>query len=426
MINDMQKIEITKESIFGAQNYAPLSVVLEKGKGEFLWDVEGVKYLDMMSAYSAVSHGHSHPELIRIIKEQVEKLSVVSRAYYTKNHGDFLETLTKITKMDRALVMNTGAEAVETAIKAARRWGYFNKAIPENKAEIIVADGNFHGRTTTIVGFSSDPDYKKGFGPFTPGFKMANYCTNHCSCSSKCEDSIESFKKLINKNTCAILVEPIQGEGGINVPRKGWLKQLSKLCKENKILLLVDEIQSGLGRTGKLFAFNHENIKPDGVIIGKALGGGMLPISAFLSSQEVMDNFNPGSHGSTFGGNPLAAAVGKRSLELLYEDNLIENSKVLGAYLKKELINMDLDIIKEVRGEGLWLGVEILSDRTSAKNLCKELMLKQVLTKETHETVIRFAPPLMISKENIDLGLEKINEVFTTYRAKKISAKKAS
>ena len=426
MINDMQKIEITKESIFGAQNYAPLSVVLEKGKGEFLWDVEGVKYLDMMSAYSAVSHGHSHPELIRIIKEQVEKLSVVSRAYYTKNLGDFLETLTKITKMDRALVMNTGAEAVETAIKAARRWGYFNKAIPENKAEIIVADGNFHGRTTTIVGFSSDPDYKKGFGPFTPGFKMANYCTNHCSCSSKCEDSIESFKKLINKNTCAILVEPIQGEGGINVPRKGWLKQISKLCKENKILLLVDEIQSGLGRTGKLFAFNHENIKPDGVIIGKALGGGMLPISAFLSSQEVMDNFNPGSHGSTFGGNPLAAAVGKRSLELLYEDNLIENSKALGAYLKKELINMDLDIIKEVRGEGLWLGVEILSDRTSAKNLCKELMLKQVLTKETHETVIRFAPPLMISKENIDLGLEKINEVFTTYRAKKISAKKAS
>ena len=426
MINDMQKIEITKESIFGAQNYAPLSVVLEKGKGEFLWDVEGVKYLDMMSAYSAVSHGHSHPELIRIIKEQVEKLSVVSRAYYTKNLGDFLETLTKITKMDRALVMNTGAEAVETAIKAARRWGYFNKAIPENKAEIIVADGNFHGRTTTIVGFSSDPDYKKGFGPFTPGFKMANYCTNHCSCSSKCEDSIESFKKLINKNTCAILVEPIQGEGGINVPRKGWLKQLSKLCKENKILLLVDEIQSGLGRTGKLFAFNHENIKPDGVIIGKALGGGMLPISAFLSSQDVMDNFNPGSHGSTFGGNPLAAAVGKRSLELLYEDNLIENSKALGAYLKKELINMDLDIIKEVRGEGLWLGVEILSDRTSAKNLCKELMLKQVLTKETHETVIRFAPPLMISKENIDLGLEKINEVFTTYRAKKISAKKAS
>ena len=426
MVNHMQKIEITKESIFGAQNYAPLSVVLEKGKGEFLWDVEGVKYLDMMSAYSAVSHGHSHPELIRIIKEQVEKLSVVSRAYYTKNLGDFLETLTKITKMDRALVMNTGAEAVETAIKAARRWGYFNKAIPENKAEIIVADGNFHGRTTTIVGFSSDPDYKKGFGPFTPGFKMANYCTNHCSCSSKCEDSIESFKKLINKNTCAILVEPIQGEGGINVPRKGWLKQLSKLCKENKILLLVDEIQSGLGRTGKLFAFNHENIKPDGVIIGKALGGGMLPISAFLSSQEVMDNFNPGSHGSTFGGNPLAAAVGKRSLELLYEDNLIENSKALGAYLKKELINMDLDIIKEVRGEGLWLGVEILSDRTSAKNLCKELMLKQVLTKETHETVIRFAPPLMISKENIDLGLEKINEVFTTYRAKKISAKKAS
>ena len=422
----MQKIEITKESIFGAQNYAPLPVVLEKGKGEFLWDEEGVKYLDMMSAYSAVSHGHSHPELIRIIKEQVEKLSVVSRAYYTKNLGDFLETITKITKMDRALVMNTGAEAVETAIKAARRWGYFNKAIPENKAEIIVADGNFHGRTTTIVGFSSDPDYKKGFGPFTPGFKMANYCTNHCSCSLKCEDSIESFKNLINKNTCAILVEPIQGEGGINVPRKGWLKQLSKLCKENKILLLVDEIQSGLGRTGKLFAFNHENIKPDGVIIGKALGGGILPISAFLSSHEVMDNFNPGSHGSTFGGNPLAAAVGKRSLELLYEDNLIENSKVLGAYLKKELISMDLDIIKEVRGEGLWLGVEILSDRTSAKNLCKELMLKQVLTKETHETVIRFAPPLMISKENIDLGLEKINEAFTTYRAKKISAKKAS
>jgi ornithine--oxo-acid transaminase len=311
--------------------------------------------------------------------------------------------------------MNTGAEAVETAIKAARRWGYFTKGIPENKAEIIVADGNFHGRTTTIVGFSSEPDYKKGFGPFPDGFKTATYCSTDCECSKVCEKSINSFESLITDNTCAILVEPIQGEGGIITPKAGWLKQLREVCTQNNILLILDEIQSGLGRTGKLFAYEHENIQPDGLILGKALGGGLLPVSAFLSSREVMDHFNPGSHGSTFGGNPLAAVVASKALDILFEEDLIENSRVMGDYLSNALKNIDTNSIKEVRGKGLWIGVELYKDSVKAKNICLDLLDLGILAKETHETVIRFAPPLIINKDQIDWAMERITQVFKNY-----------
>ena len=407
MPTSLQDEYIKKESLYGAKNYAPLSVVLNKGEGAYLWDVDGNKYLDMVSAYSAVSHGHSHPELVKTVQDQANKLAITSRAFYTEPFGDFLEELTKVTGFENVLTMNTGAEAVETAIKAARRWGYFTKGIKENKAEIIVADGNFHGRTTTIVGFSSEESYKSGFGPFSDGFVEAKYCWSECSA----DESIKSFESKINKNTCAILIEPIQGEAGIRVPEDGWLKKIRELCDDNNILLILDEIQSGLGRTGKLFAYEHENIRPDGLILGKALGGAMLPISAFLSSKEVMDHFNAGSHGSTFGGNPLATRVASRALKLLYEDNLIENSATLGEYFKSKLKSIDNKIIKDVRGKGLWLGMELNESEVNAKDLCLMLLNEGLLCKETHKTVIRFAPPLMISKEDLDWAINKITKV---------------
>ena len=403
----LQDEYIKKESLHGAKNYSPLSVVLQKGQGAYLWDVDGKKYLDMVSAYSAVSHGHSHPELVKVIKEQSNKLAITSRAFYTQPFGDFLEQLTKISDFENILTMNTGAEAVETAIKAARRWGYNKKGIKENRAEIIVADGNFHGRTTTIVGFSSEESYKDGFGPFSEGFVEAKYCWSECSI----DESIKSFENKINKNTCAILVEPIQGEAGIRVPDDGWLKAIRELCTSNNVLLILDEIQSGLGRTGELFAFQHENIKPDGLILGKALGGAMLPISAFLSSKEIMKYFNPGSHGSTFGGNPLATKVATRALELLFEDNLIENSAELGEYFKSKLQSINNKIIKEVRGKGLWIGMELNDSHINAKDLCLMLLNEGLLCKETHKSVIRFAPPLMISKKELDWAIKKITKV---------------
>jgi ornithine--oxo-acid transaminase len=415
MTKDLQSIYIEKEALHGAKNYSPLPVVLKKGEGVYLWDVNDNKYLDMMSAYSAVSHGHSHPELVNSLTEQSSKLAIASRAFYTEPLAEYIEKLSNLTGFSSILPMNTGAEAVETAIKAARRWGYFTKGIPENKAEIIVADGNFHGRTTTIVGFSSEPDYKKGFGPFPDGFKTASYCSSDCECSKVCEKSINSFESLITDNTCAILVEPIQGEGGIITPKAGWLKQLREVCTQNNILLILDEIQSGLGRTGKLFAYEHENIQPDGLILGKALGGGLLPVSAFLSSREVMDHFNPGSHGSTFGGNPLAAVVASKALDILFEEDLIENSRVMGDYLSNALKNIDTNSIKEVRGKGLWIGVELYKDSVKAKNICLDLLDLGILAKETHETVIRFAPPLIINKEQIDWAMERITQVFKNY-----------
>ena len=415
MVTNLQNNLISKEALYGATNYSPLPIVLNKGEGAYLWDVNGNKYLDMMSAYSAVSHGHSHPELVKVLSDQAQKLAISSRAFYTEPFAEYIEKLSKISKFESVLPMNTGAEAVETAIKAARRWGYFTKGIKKDCAEIIVAEGNFHGRTTTIVGFSSEAEYKKGFGPFSEGFVEAKYCRSNCECSKVCEISISSIKNAINENTCAVIIEPIQGEGGIVTPQTGWLKQLRELCNENNILLILDEIQSGLGRTGKLFAFEHEDIKPDGLILGKALGGGLLPVSAFLSSKEVMNHFNPGSHGSTFGGNPLAARVASKALDLLFEDNLIENSKLMGSYLKEKLKEMNHSFIREVRGKGLWIGVE-LDSNISAKKICLLLMKEGILAKETHETIIRFAPPLLIKKEEIDWAIKKINKVFQEYQ----------
>ena len=414
MSSSLQDNYIKKESLYGAQNYSPLSVVIEQGEGAYLWDVDGNKYLDMVSAYSAVSHGHSHPELIKTLQSQSTKLAITSRAFYTEPFATFLEKLSNISGFESVLTMNTGAEAVETSIKAARRWGYFSKGIPEDNAEIIVANGNFHGRTTTIVSFSSDSSYKDGFGPFTPGFKTADYCgSGNCESIENCL-SIESFEKKINKNTCAILVEPIQGEAGIRVPTEGWLTKLRELCDAKNILLILDEIQSGLGRTGKLFAFQHENIMPDGLILGKALGGALLPISAFLSSKEVMDHFKPGSHGSTFGGNPLASKVASKAIDLLFEDKLIENSKNMGEYFLSRLRQIDSKIVKEVRGKGLWIGVELNESEVNAKDLCLMLLNEGLLCKETHKTVIRFAPPLMISKKDLDWAIDKITRVFKT------------
>ena len=401
MVDDIQKNLIKKELIFGPDNYKPLPVVLSKAKGVWAWDVNDKKYLDMMSGYSAVSHGHAHPKLLETFHEQSSRLSLTSRAFYTDTLGPYLETITKLSNFDMALPMNSGAEAVETSIKASRRWAYRTKNVESNKAEIIVADGNFHGRTTTIISFSSDSNSKDDFGPHTPGFVSVEY------------GSSEAIEKAINKNTAAVLIEPIQGEGGIIVPPENYLPEVREICTKHNVLMIMDEIQSGLGRTGKMFAFQHSNIQPDGLILGKALGGGFMPVSCFLSSKEVMQWMNPGSHGSTFGGNPLAAAIAKRSLELLEEENLIENSRVMGNFFKESLINMNSSVIKEVRGKGLWLGVEIDPNFISGKELSEIFLNEGILCKETHETTIRFAPPLVIKKEEIEWALEIIKKVFT-------------
>ena len=401
MVDDIQKNLIKKELIFGPDNYKPLPVVLSKAKGVWAWDVNDKKYLDMMSGYSAVSHGHAHPKLLKVFHEQSSRLSLTSRAFYTDTLGPYLETITKLSNFDMALPMNSGAEAVETSIKASRRWAYRTKNVESNKAEIIVADGNFHGRTTTIISFSSDSNSKDDFGPHTPGFVSVEY------------GSSEAIEKAINKNTAAVLIEPIQGEGGIIVPPENYLPEVREICTKHNVLMIMDEIQSGLGRTGKMFAFQHSNIQPDGLILGKALGGGFMPVSCFLSSKEVMQWMNPGSHGSTFGGNPLAAAIAKRSLELLEEENLIENSRVMGNFFKESLINMNSSVIKEVRGKGLWLGVEIDPNFISGKELSEIFLNEGILCKETHETTIRFAPPLVIKKEEVEWALEIIKKVFT-------------
>ena len=401
MKSSNQRNFIDKESIFGPDNYKPLPVVLSRAKGVWVWDVDGKKYLDMMSAYSAVSHGHSHPELLKVLHEQSSRLALTSRAFYTDTLGPYLEKITSVSKFDMALPMNSGAEAVETAIKAARRWAYRSKKIENNKAEIIVANGNFHGRTTTIISFSSDANSKDDFGPHTPGFVSVEY------------GSSKAIEEAINENTAAVLVEPIQGEGGIIVPPENWLPEVREICTKHGVLMILDEIQSGLGRTGKMFAFQHANIQPDGLILGKALGGGFMPVSCFLSSKEVMQWLNPGSHGSTFGGNPLAAAIGKRSLELLEEENLIENSRVLGDFFKNVLNSINSPVIKKVRGRGLWIGVVIDPNYISGKELSKLLLNEGILCKETHETVIRFAPPLVVTKAEIEWAVEVLKTVIT-------------
>jgi len=378
-----------------AHNYHPLPVVLTKGEGVWVWDIEGKRYLDMMSAYSAISFGHSHPKLVAVLKEQAERLCVVSRAFHADTLLPFLEKICSLCQLDMALPMNSGAEAVETAIKAARRYGYEKKNIEDGKAEIIVANNNFHGRTISIISASTEKAYKRHFGPLTPGFVSIPF-----------GDS-QALKNAITKNTCAFLVEPIQGEAGIQIPPKGWLKECEQICKAEKVLFILDEIQSGLGRTGKMFAYEHEGVKPDALILGKALGGGLLPVSMFLANKAVMEVFGPGSHGSTFGGNPLAARVGSAVVDLLAEEHIVQRSYKLGEVLLKELNNIKHPLIKAVRGRGLWAGVEIDNSRVSARSICLKMMDLGVLAKETHETVIRFAPPLIIEEQDLQFGIEQ-------------------
>lgn len=394
---------INQEKRFCAHNYEPLPVVLARGRGIHVWDEQGKRYVDMMSAYSAVSHGHGHPRLIATLNAQAAQLAIVSRAFYTTKLAPFLEKACSITGQEMALPMNTGAEAVETALKAARKWAYTKKGVPADKAEIITCAGNFHGRTITIVGFSSEEQYKNGFGPFTPGFKNIPF-----------GDSA-ALDAAITNNTAAFLVEPIQGEGGIIIPPDGYLAECARICREKNVLLICDEIQTGLGRTGRFLASEHDHVQPDGVILGKALGGGILPVSMFLASREVMEVFQPGDHGSTFGGNPLGAAVGLEALNVTIEKCLPEQAAKLGEYFISSLRNIGSPLISEVRGKGLMIGLEINPERASAREVCKALMNKGLLTKETHETVVRLAPPLIITKTEIDQVLEIIEKSLESF-----------
>jgi ornithine aminotransferase len=407
---------IELESQVAAPNYHPIPVVLQSGRGEWLFDVDGRRYLDLMSAYSAVSHGHAHPRLVKALTEQAAQVAVTSRAYHSATLGAFLEHLTGLCNLSapgsKALPSSGGAEAVETAIKAARRWGYRVKGIAPDAAEIAVARGNFHGRTTTIVGFSTEEAYRTDFGPFSPGFRHFDF------------GDIESLKSAINENTCAVLLEPIQGEAGIIVPPDGFLREVRQLCTERRVLLILDEIQSGLGRSGRWFAYEHEGIRPDGLILGKALGGGLLPVSCFVGIPEVMDLFEPGSHGSTFGGNPLAAAVGLEALRVIEDEGLVARSAALGAHLLSRLSALGSALVRQVRGRGLWVGVE-LDTGVSARDVVERLAERGVLTKDTHGTVIRFAPPLTISRDALDWGIDVFAETLREFEASAASVARA-
>jgi ornithine--oxo-acid transaminase len=380
---------IDRENRFGAQNYAPLPVVLSHGRGAHLFDVEGRRYIDMMSAYSAASFGHLHPRLVGAMQRQLERLDIVSRAFHSDNLGAFYQDLADLTGLDACLVMNSGAEAVETAIKAARRFAYDQLGIPDGRAEIVAAKGNFHGRTTTIISFSDDPASRRGFGPFAPGFVIAPF------------GDAEAIEAAIGPNTAAILVEPVQGEAGVIVPPPDYLASLRRICDRRGILLIFDEVQSGFGRTGRNFCFEHEDARPDGLIIGKALGGGLMPVSAFVARRPLMDVFNPGSHGSTFGGNPLAAAVGSEAIALLRDENLAERSRVLGEVLLRALRAIDHPAIIEVRGKGLWAGIDLDVRAVKAKDVCLAMMRRGVLAKESHESILRLAPPLVITEDDL-------------------------
>lgn len=388
---------IGKEARFGARNYAPVPVVVDHALDCLVWDVEGREYIDMMSAYSSVSHGHLHPRIVAAAQRQLEKVAVMSRAYYSTTLGALMEKLSELTGFERSLPMNTGAEAVETAIKCARRWGHRIKGIPDGRQKILVARGNFHGRTSTIIGFSSEQDYRTGFGPFCDGFQHFDY------------GDMESVKAAATEDTCAVLIEPIQGEAGVLVPPPGFFRQLREWCTANNILLIDDEVQAGLGRTGTWFAFQHEGIRPDGLILGKALGAGLLPVSAFCADDKVMQVFSPNSHGSTFGGNALAAAVALEGLKVLEEEGLVAQCAEKGEYLFKRLREVQAEVqplIRDVRGRGLWIGVDIEPTCTTARDLVERLAAAGVLSKETHETVIRFAPPLTITYELMDRAVE--------------------
>ena len=390
---------IALEERYGAANYLPLPVVLSRGEGVHLWAQDGRRYIDMMSAYSAVSFGHGHPRLVEALVAQAQQLTVTSRAFHSDRLGPFLERLCTLTGMDRALPMNSGAEAVETALKAARKWGYTVKGIPEGRAQVIVAANNFAGRTTTIVGFSTEPQYRHGFGPFAPGFVTVPF------------GDAAALEAAITPDTCAFLVEPIQGEAGIVVPPAGYLRAVRELCTRHDVLMICDEIQTGLGRTGRLLACDHEGVRPDGLTLGKALGGGLLPVSAFLAREDVMAVFTPGDHGSTFGGSPLAAAVGDAALRVLVEEKLAERAAAQGELLMERLAALRHPAIVDVRGKGLLVGVEIDPEFATARQVCEGLMEEGVLTKDTHGTVVRLAPPLVIGAREIDETVAALGRV---------------
>jgi ornithine--oxo-acid transaminase len=394
-----QQYYIDLEEQYGAHNYQPLDVVLNRGKGIWVWDVEGNKYLDCLASYSAVNQGHCHPAIIRTMIEQGQKLTLTSRAFRNDQLGLFYEELCELTNSHKVLPMNSGAEAVETVIKAVRKWGYQVKGVPSDQAEIIVCTNNFHGRTITIVGFSSEEKSREGFGPFTPGFKTIPF------------GNAEALAETITPNTVGFLVEPIQGEAGVIIPPEGYLREAKSICEEHNIVLITDEIQTGLGRTGKLLAEEHDGIESDITLIGKALSGGFYPISAVLSNTEVLGVLRPGEHGSTFGGNPLACAVARTAIKVLIDENMIENAAVTGEYFQSGLLEIKSPYVKEVRGKGLLIGVELLPEAGGARRFCEKLMTEGLLCKETHENTIRFAPPLVITKEEIDWALERIESV---------------
>jgi ornithine--oxo-acid transaminase len=395
-VNTHSIIEQTEK--YGAKNYHPLPIVISEAEGVWVKDPEGNKYMDMLSAYSAVNQGHRHPKIIQALKDQADRVTLTSRAFHNDQLAPWYEKICKLTGKDMALPMNTGAEAVETAIKTARRWAYDVKGVEENRAEIIACNGNFHGRTMTAVSLSSEEEYKRGFGPMLPGINLINY------------GDLDALKEAITPNTAAFLIEPIQGEAGIVIPPEGFLKAAYELCKENNVLFIADEIQAGLARSGKMFACEWEDVDPDMYILGKALGGGVFPISCVVASNEVLGVFNPGSHGSTFGGNPMACAVSVASLDVLLDEKLADRSLELGEYFMSKLREIDNPMIKEVRGRGLFIGVEL---NEPARKYCEQLKEEGLLCKETHDTVIRFAPPLVISQEELDWAIDRIKKVLS-------------
>jgi ornithine--oxo-acid transaminase len=384
---------------YSAHNYHPLPVILDRGEGVWVWDVEGNRYLDMLSAYSALNQGHRHPAILRAALKQMERLTLTSRAFHNDQMGPFLRELCEATGFERALPMNTGAEAVETAIKMVRKWGYKAKGVPDDQAEIIVCHNNFHGRTSTIVGFSSEDQYRDGFGPFAPGFKLIPYGDH------------EALEEAVTPNTVGFLFEPLQGEGGVVVPPEGYLRRARELCTARGVALMADEIQTGLGRTGRMFCCDWEGVRPDVLIVGKALGGGVYPVSAAIADSEYMDVFQPGDHGSTFGGNPLGAAVGRASLRVILDEGLVERSDRLGTWFMDRLREIDSPHVEEVRGKGLMIGVVIRESSGTARPYCEALQARGILAKETHGQVIRFAPPLVIDQETLEAALEDIRDV---------------
>lgn len=397
MLSSKKLIEQSEK--FGAHNYHPLPIVISRAERVWVWDPEGRKYMDMLASYSALNQGHRHPQVINALVEQAGRVTLTSRAFHNDRIGPFMEKLAKLANKDKVLLMNSGAEAVETALKAARKWGYKVKGIAPGKAEIICCANNFHGRTVTIVGFSTEEQYKDGFGPFTPGFKIVDY---------GCPLSLEA---AITENTAAVLIEPIQGEAGIIVPQDGYLRAVSAICKRNNVLFIADEIQTGFGRTGKLFACEHENVVPDMYIVGKALGAGVIPVSAIICNDDIMQVFTPGDHGSTFGGNPLACAVGDAAIDVLVNEQLAQRSFELGNYFIEKLCAINSPNVSEIRGKGLFIGVVIKEECGTARPYCEKLLELGILAKETHHQVIRFAPPLIITKEEIDWALERITKV---------------